>query len=132
MAPIMKFCAKAELFTTPTPLMSMIANSDEVLIVKGPASGWKTMLSRVMPLLTETLVLVELAKVATSDEPFGTVAGVQLAGVFQLLVAWFCCQVALPARAPPALQQKRATIARDSSRESCPGDSFIGGGVCFR
>src|SRR5882757_3557931 len=97
MAPTMKFCAKEELFTTPTPLKSMIANSDEVLIVNGPASGWKTMLSRVMPLVTDTFVLVELAKVATSDAPFGIVAGVQLAGVFQFAVAGFCCQVALPA-----------------------------------
>ena len=77
--------------------MSMLANSDEVLILKGLASGWKMMLSSVMPLVTETFVCVELAKVATSDEPFGTVAGVQLAGIFQFPVAGVCCQVALPA-----------------------------------
>jgi hypothetical protein len=112
MAPTTKFCANEELFTTPAPLMSMIANSDEVLIAKGLASDWKTMLSRVMPLVTEIFVCVELEKVATSDEPFGTVAGVQLAGIFQFPVAGFCCQVALPARMSGTLAQNKAVSPR--------------------
>jgi hypothetical protein len=47
----------------------------------------------------ETLVVFDAPKVATSKVALGTVAGVQLVAVFQLLVAGFRFQVALPARA---------------------------------
>ena len=99
-------------------MIRMPANSDAVLMVKGLASGWKTMLLTVMLLVTETWVCVEVAKEATSDGPFGTVAGFQFAGVFQFPVAEFCCHVALPATARLALEQKRAAAARDPRRES--------------
>jgi hypothetical protein len=47
----------------------------------------------------ETAVLLELAKLAVSDAPFGTVAGLQLDAVFQSLVVGLVFQVALPAEA---------------------------------
>src|SRR5262245_26090088 len=96
---------------TPAPLMSTPANSEDVLMVKGLASGWKTMLSSVMPLETLTFVWFETPKVATSEGPFGTVAGFQLAAVFQSPVAGVCCHVALPAKTRPALPQNRARVA---------------------
>ena len=46
---------------------------------------------------TDTAVLLELAKVAVSEEPFGTVAGVQFAAVFQSPLVGFAFQVALSA-----------------------------------
>jgi hypothetical protein len=45
----------------------------------------------------ETAVLLEVAKVATSEAPLGTVLGVQLVAVFQSLLAGFAFHVALPA-----------------------------------
>lgn len=47
----------------------------------------------------ETLVVFERLKVATSEGPFGMVAGVQFAGVFQLPLLGLRFQVALPAEA---------------------------------
>jgi hypothetical protein len=44
----------------------------------------------------EIFLPVDVAKVAMSDGPFGTVAGVQLVAVFQSLPAGFTFQVALP------------------------------------
>ena len=45
---------------------------------------------------SETPVKLDAPKVATSDEPLGTVAGVQFAAVFQSLVNGLDFQVALP------------------------------------
>jgi hypothetical protein len=42
------------------------------------------------------LVIVEMLKVAVSKGPLGTVAGVQLAAVFQSPLTGFALQVALP------------------------------------
>src|SRR5262245_49936023 len=105
-----KFWAKAELLITPAPLISRLANSDDVLMVKGLASGWKTMLLITTGLVRVTFVCSETLNVAISESPFGTVAGVQLEGVFQLSVAGACCHVALPAKARPALPESRAMI----------------------
>jgi hypothetical protein len=49
-------------------------------------------------LLIEIAVLLELAKVATSEEPFGIVPGVQFAAVVQSPLVGLRFQVALPAR----------------------------------
>ena len=87
---------------TPAPLMSA-PNFEDVLMVKPLAPGWKTMLSSVIPLVTLTFVRFETLKVATSGSPFGTVAGFQLAAVFQFPVAGVCCHVALPAKTRLAL-----------------------------
>ena len=46
-----------------------------------------------------TSVVFERPKVAVSPDPFGTVVGVQLAGVFQSPELGFRFHVALPARA---------------------------------
>ena len=45
----------------------------------------------------ETSVMLETSKVAPSSEPLGTVAGVQLAAVFQSPLAGLRFHVALPA-----------------------------------
>ena len=45
----------------------------------------------------ETSVMLETSKVAPSSEPLGTVAGVQLAAVFQSPLAGLSFHVALPA-----------------------------------
>ena len=45
----------------------------------------------------EILVVLETPKVAMSAGPLGTVAGVQLAAMFQSLFVGFRSQVALPA-----------------------------------
>ena len=57
---------------------------------------------------------------ATSESPFGTVAGVQLAAVFQSPVAGFDCQVALPASAMPTLLQMMATSPANPTRDNFP------------
>src|ERR1044071_939603 len=76
------------------------------------------MLLSVMLLVTLKFVWFETLNVATSEGPFGTVAGFQLAGVFQLPVAGACSQVALPAKARPALPKSRKTIAAFRRREN--------------
>ena len=66
------------------------------------APAAKTRLATVSSAASETPVVLEEEKVAISDAPFGTRAGVQFAGVFQSLVAGAALQVALPARAAGA------------------------------
>src|SRR6266568_6891639 len=46
---------------------------------------------------TATCVTLDMAKLAMSDGPFGTVCGIQFAAVFQSLFVGFLSQVALPA-----------------------------------
>ncbi len=70
----------------------------ETAIVNALAPALKAMLFTVAPEVVIPVVF-ETSKVAISDGPFGTVAGVQLAAVLQALVAGFRFQVALPARA---------------------------------
>jgi hypothetical protein len=41
---------------TPVPLISTLANAEEEVMVNALASGWKTMLSRVILLVTVTFV----------------------------------------------------------------------------
>jgi len=78
------------------PLASVAA-----LIENALALASKTIPSTSMFALIETPDLFETLKVAVSAGPLGTVAGVQLPGVFQLPFCGFNCQVALPA-CPPA------------------------------
>src|SRR2546423_15115464 len=85
-----------ELLVTPEPLTVKCAREVWV-IVKGLALGLKTMpFTSVVPEF-EMLVVFEMSKVAVSDGPFGTVAGVQLAAVFQLPLVGLRFQVALSA-----------------------------------
>ena len=69
------------------------------VIVYCDALELKTRLSRLtITLLLMTSVTFDVANVATSDVPFGTVLGVQFAAVFQSPLVGFVDQVALPAR----------------------------------
>jgi hypothetical protein len=81
---------------------------------------------------------VEVAKVATSPGPLGTVAGIQFAAVFQSPLTGLALQVALPANEPAAIkhnnkaqmtgkslfmlrsQQKAAVISRQSGLAVLP------------
>jgi hypothetical protein len=60
---------------------------------------------------SETPVVSEPSKVAVSEGPFGTAAGVQFAAVFQLPELGFVVQVALPARADAALKIKQQNLS---------------------
>ena len=61
------------------------------------APGLNTMLFTSIDAVIETSVVLETPNVATSFGPLGTVAGVQLAAVFQSLLIGFRFQVALSA-----------------------------------
>ena len=62
----------------------------------------------------EMAVFVEVLKVATSDGPLGTVAGVQFAAVFQSPLAGLRFHVALPAEATCAKsKESRPNRRRD-------------------
>ena len=67
------------------------------VIVNALAPGLNTILSTSVKAKIETPLLLETANVATSAGPFGTVAGVQLAAVFQSPVVGLVLQAALPA-----------------------------------
>src|SRR5689334_11364240 len=71
------------------------------------APGLKTTLSTVIAVETFTVAVLEDPKVATSADPFGTVAGVQLVAVFQSLLVGFKFQVAL---APSAAESKKEEV----------------------
>jgi hypothetical protein len=71
--------------------------SGEQVMAKALAPGLKTMLLTSVGAESETAVILEAEKVATSDAPLGTVLGLQLVAVFQSLLAGFPFHVALPA-----------------------------------
>src|SRR4030095_1567332 len=86
-----------ELFVMPTPLIRKVAKAEGEVIVNSLAPASKTIPFSVTLDERETLLTLEDSNVATSDRPFGTVAGVQLTAVFQSLLAGLKFQVALPA-----------------------------------
>ena len=73
--------------------------------------------------LREMPVTLEVANVATSEGPLGTVFGDQLAAVLQSLVVGALFQVALPANAGPAAKVASKTA---SSRMRERGVFFMG------
>ena len=64
----------------------------------------------------ETAVVFEEANVAVSDEPLGTVAGDQLLAVFQSPEAGLVFEVALPAKALCAAEN-RSSVAEATNRD---------------
>lgn len=68
-------------------------------IVKGPASEPKTTPFASVTAERKTFVVLERLKVAVSEGPFGTVAGVQFAALFQSPLVGLRFHVALPAKA---------------------------------
>ena len=63
---------------------------------------------------TETLVIFDSAKEATSFDPFGTLGGVQFAALFQLLSTGLAFQVALPAQAQVGRETEQASRTAES------------------
>ena len=94
----MRFCATPELFVSPVPLMVRAAEGIAV-IVKGLAPGLKAIALSSVLAENEMLVVLEASSVPVSKGPLGTVAGVQLAAVFQSPLVGSRSQVALPAGA---------------------------------
>ena len=88
------------------------------MIVNALAPAWKSMPFSVTPDERETLVTLEAWKVATSDRPLGTVAGVQFVAVFQLLDPGLRFQVALPAWAVLLARNKKAPLKNTARRRS--------------
>ena len=91
-----KFSVVPELFVIPVPLMVSVPWL--AVTVKELAPGAKVMPSTVVFAEIEMAVVFEIAKVAVSADPLGTVAGVQFVAVFQSPETGLRCHVALPAR----------------------------------
>jgi hypothetical protein len=70
----------------------------------------KTMPFTSMSSESETSVVLELAKLAVSPGPLGTVAGVQLAAVFQSPLVGLRFQVALPPNAVAAARSREKSV----------------------
>ena len=106
-----------ELLTTPPPLKVNCDTTDPKLsptvILKGLPPGLKTMLSTSTGGNTiEVAGALETPKVAMSAEPFGTVAGVQLAAVLQSPVVGLRFQVALPPKATVPKMRDKANAGK--------------------
>ena len=76
-------------------------------MVNALAPGLK-MISERSTYSTEMSVTVETSKVAISEEPLGTVAGVQFEAVYQSLLVGLRFHVALPAKAKDEVRMKKA------------------------
>src|SRR5262249_47122441 len=94
---VTKFWVIPEPFVIPAPLIvsAIVPLLAGRVIVNALAPGLKTMLFTSIDAVIETSVVLETPKVATSFGPFGTVAGVQLAGLLQSLSTGLAFQVAL-------------------------------------
>ena len=107
-AVVTTFCITPESLVIPVPVISKTVPGSGA-IVKALAPELKTiLLTRVLAELAEieTSTTLDTSKVAISEGPFGTVAGVQLADVFQSPSVGFKFQVALPPRATSSLRQR--------------------------
>jgi len=87
-----------ELFVMPTPLMVSV-NPGVAVMVKALAPALNTIPFTSVLAARERNRVFDVAKVAVSAEPLGTVAGVQLLALFQLLVGGLDCHTELPATA---------------------------------
>ena len=82
--------------------------------VNALAPGVNAMLFTSIDEAIETLTVLETPKVATSFGPFGTVAGVQFAAVFQSLLIGLELQVALPAKEWTAIKHEQTQMTGKS------------------
>ena len=88
------------------------------MIVNALAPGLNTMpLTSVVTAMKGRLIL-EVANVAVSAGPFGTVAGVQLVAVIQSPVAGVAFQVALPAKLLLAVARTSVRMAAADGRKA--------------
>ena len=91
-----KFCEIPELLVMLAPLIVNVNVGLAVILnALAPALNTRSLTSVLADV--ETLVLLEVAKVAVSAGPFGGLLGVQLVALFQSPVAGVAFQVALPA-----------------------------------
>src|ERR1051326_7365606 len=79
------------------------------VMINALAPGVNAMLFTSIDEGIETFTVLETPKVATSFGPFGTVAGVQFAAVFQSPLTGLLLQVALPAKQWPAIKHEKMT-----------------------
>src|SRR5438105_4578619 len=92
-----KFCVIPELFTIPAPTISKF-NPGLLDIVKALAPELNVIWATVVPCEMEIASRLLELKPATSDDPLGTVVGLQFVAVFQSPSPGFRFHVALPAR----------------------------------
>ena len=118
-----KFWVTPELFVIPAPLKVSPARVEAVK-VKAAAPRAKTISLTSVAAEIEIAPWLEAAKVAMSPGPFGTVAGVQLAAVFQSPLVGLRFQVALPAWAG-AFMTSKSNAHRNSAGIGWRGE-FIG------
>ena len=114
---VTKFGLVAELFVGPTPLMVNV-NVGLAVMVNALAPELNTMPLTSVFAESETLVILEVAKVAVSDAPLGTVVGVQFVAVFQSPVAGLAFHVALPAKLLLAVESRRVRMAAAERRKA--------------
>ena len=98
-----------ERLVIPVPLIVKNRNVGFALMEKLGAPGLNTISSTSVSLEIETFVAEDEPNVAVSAGPLGTVVGDQLAAVFQSPLAGDADQVALPAKAGPAADNRRTT-----------------------
>src|SRR5262245_21111557 len=113
---VTKFWVIPESFVIPAPLIVSVAApfAGPAVIVNALAPGLKTTLFTSIDTAIETSVVLETPKVATSFGPFGTLAGVQLAGLLQSLSTGLAFHVALPACTPRSAPSEMVrTMAQD-------------------
>jgi hypothetical protein len=89
------------------PPLTVMALGGLAVMVNALAPSPKTTLRTCVAFVIEIAVVLELAKVAMSFGPFGTVAGVQFAAVFQSPLTGFALQVALPAKDWAAIKHEK-------------------------
>ena len=111
---VTKFCVVPELFVMPTPLIVSVSIGGAV-IVKALAPGLNWMPLTSVGSEMEMPVVLETPNWAVSAGPFGTVAGVQLAAVFQSPLAGLRFHVALPAKAVTAVIRKKTSVGAAAS-----------------
>ena len=95
---VTKFSVIPELFVIPVPLRVSV-NVVLAVMVKALAPALNTMPFTSVFAEIDTPVVLEVANVAVSPEPFGTVIGVQFAAVFQSPLPGLKSHCALPAKA---------------------------------
>ncbi len=114
--PETKFWLIPELFVMPTPLM--VNEKKGLVIVNALAPGLNTMpLTSVVAEMTGRLIL-EVANVAVFVGPLGGPPAVQLAALFQSVLAGLAYQVAFPAKLLLAVARPSVSMAATERRRT--------------
>src|SRR5207302_1852869 len=118
LTPATKLWVAVELLVMPTPLM-VNANALSV-IVNALAPALNTMLFTCIRLERERPVMLDVANVAVSVGELGTVAGIQLAAVFQSPVPGAAFHVAFPAKLILAAGNRNSNTTGITTRARAP------------